>query len=62
MSHATRGSDITSHIKVRFDGVWAHLPLRARVVTCFEGLESASGKSLGWPRVDTIFPENLFDE
>jgi len=55
VSHATRGSEIMSHIRVRFEGVWAHLALRTRVGVCFEGLASASEISSGCPRVATMF-------
>lgn len=42
------------HIKVRLEGVWAHLALRPRVGVGFEGLASTSEKSSGCPRVATI--------
>jgi len=43
---------------VRFEGVCAHFPLLRERVDLegvdFEGVRSGSGKSLGWPRVETI--------
>lgn len=43
-----------SHRIERFEGVCAHLPLRARDGVDLVGVRSGSGKSLGCPRVETI--------
>jgi hypothetical protein len=55
-----------SQRSVRFEGVWAHLPLPLRPCDAvdlegvdFEGVRSGSGNSFGWPRVDTMMNGTL---
>jgi hypothetical protein len=45
---------MVSHMMARVEGICAHLPLDARDGVDLVGVRSGSGKSLGWPRVETI--------